>query len=232
MPEQAVTRRVHKRDMGKSLPFKSLRPVQLCVPLCSASTKSGKKTEDLQTLYEDFVCMLYRPKGSTCSDLNNLKYILFAQKALQSDYLLPTKDAFCQHLRRANYQAAVWCRALEARPSVPSPSSHGWQLVDNALAVHWMQQKPAPDELLLLSRCRCQTGCASARCSCRRFGLQCTDAWKCNDCENVMEAQINTSECESGQSSDDIPASESDSDDDEGQHVANGYADFEAAKAP
>ena len=103
--------------------------------------------------------------------------------------------------------------------------------MDNALAVHWMQQKPAPDELLLFSSCGCQTACASACCSCRRSGLQCTDTCKCNDCENVTEARINTSECESGQSSNDIPASESDSDDDEGQHVANGYAEFVAAEA-
>ena len=156
---------------------------------------------------------------------------MFSQKSLQSDYLPPTKDTFYQPLRRAKHQAAVWCRALEATPGVPSSSNHGWQLVDNALAVHWMQQKPAPDKLLLFSSGGCQTGCASAR-SCCPSGLRCNGACKCNDCENVTEARINTSECESGQASDDIPASESDSDDDEGQHVANGYADFEAAEAP
>ena len=51
-------------------------------------------------------------------------------------------------------------------------------------AVKWMTRKPAPDDLLVLVNCHCQTGCGAARCSCVREGMQCTDACGCQDCDN------------------------------------------------
>ena len=73
---------------------------------------------------------------------------------------------------------------MEAKLAVPTPLNHGWQLADGVLTIEWLRQRPAPDELLLLVSCSCQSGCASNRCSCHRFGVQCTDACRCVDCEN------------------------------------------------
>ena len=155
--------------------------------LCGALQHLGSQWHipgDLLALCEEFVHALYRPARSSVNNINELRYQLFTAKAAQSDHLPPTQDALHLHLQQANYQAVIWSRDLEAKPAVPTPSNHGWQLVDSVLTIEWLRQRPAPDELLLLVRCSCQSGCASNRCSCRRSGMQCTDACRCDDCEN------------------------------------------------
>ena len=127
---------------------------------------------------------LYHPARSSVNNINELRYQLFTAKAVQSDHLPPTQDALHLHLQRANYQAAIWSRALKTKPAVPTPLNHGWQLVNSVLTIEWLRQRPAPDEMLLLISCSCQSGCASNRCSCHRSGMQCTDACRCDDCEN------------------------------------------------
>ena len=44
-----------------------------------------------------------------------------------------------------------------------------------------MTQKPAPDELLDIIRCKYHTSC-SKKCGCRRAGLECSPA--CTNCYN------------------------------------------------
>ena len=137
--------------------------------------------DDLFQLCEAFVCQLY---GSKSEDVNKCQYELFSVKSAQGKSLPPMQDALRKHVQRANYQAGVWSRALQAKPDIPSPCDHGWELVDGKLSIQWMMQKPAPDNLLVLINCHCQTGCGSARCLCAREGMQCTDACSCADCEN------------------------------------------------
>ena len=92
--------------------------------------------------------------------------------------------SYRMHVQRANYQAGIWLRSLEAKPNIPSPSGNGWHVVDGQLTAEWMTQKSAPDELLLLINCHCQKGCSSGRCSCVRAGMPCTDACSCEECNN------------------------------------------------
>ena len=156
--------------------------------MCTGIQRLGQEfqvSQELHTLCEKFVCLLY---GSTSyTDVNSLRYHMFAAKATQSEHLPPTKDALQQHVLRANYQAGIWMRSLQARPEIPDPAGNGWRVVDDCLTVEWMLQRPPPDELLVLVHCRCQTGCASGRCSCVLAGLPCTDACSCKDCENKVE---------------------------------------------
>ena len=130
------------------------------------------------------MCILYGAKKTL--DINEHRYELLSVKASQSDQLPSTKNPLRKHIERANYQSAVW---LQAEKEIPDPSSHWWQVVDGALTVQWMAQKPAPDELLLVS-CGCQTGCISARCSCVRGGLRFIDACSCSNCGNTISTQF------------------------------------------
>ena len=43
------------------------------------------------------------------------------------------------------------------------------------------QQRPAPDAVLHLIKCRCTKGCGTNRCQCRKAGLNCTDLCACGD---------------------------------------------------
>ena len=141
-------------------------------------------SDDLMKLCETFVCQLYGSKTHT--NVNDLRYHLFASKAAQGDQLPPTRDALKLHIQRANYQAAIWRRSLEANPDVPSPVGRGWRTgEDGMLEVKWMEQSPAPDQLIILVNCRCKKGCETARCSCVRSTLHCTDACACSvNCSN------------------------------------------------
>ena len=159
----------------------------------------------LQHLGEDFVvtpnvhgvcgasvCQLYNSRE--LNDVNKVRYNRFTSKAATSDQLPPTKDALQLHVARANYQAVIWRRALEAKPNIPSPTTCGWIQSNGgeSLSVLWMQQQPAPEELLVLTNCNCRSGCSTGRCSCHKAGLVCTAACTCQDCENCTFSSEST----------------------------------------
>ena len=90
-----------------------------------------------------------------------------------SSQLPPTKDALGKHTGRANYQAAIWRRALAARPAVPTPHGHGWILWSGSLYIAWMDQLPAPEAILELIHCNCiNFKCITDQCSCRANSLR------------------------------------------------------------
>ena len=99
---------------------------------------------------EMYVYSLHRKSGA---DVNDVRYALFCQKGSESSQLPPTKDALIKHRSRANYQAAIWRRALYARPDVPTPHGHGWILRSGSLYMDWMGQLPAPEAFLKLIHC-------------------------------------------------------------------------------
>ena len=138
--------------------------------LCEGLQLLGQNFEmpqALMELCERFVCLLYR--SSAITDVNKLRYHIFAPKASPSDQLPPTKDALYQHVLRANYQASIWQRALYGKPEIPSPNGHGREVTSEQhqiLRIKWMTQALAPEELLLLVNCHCRTGCTTGRCSC------------------------------------------------------------------
>ena len=126
------------------------------------------------------MCALYGKP--TVTDVNSLRYQLFCLHSGNTEQLPPCRDALVQHMKRAVYQSAIWRRALEARPIVPSPDGHGWTVEGEELRVHWMEQCPAPDALLELVSCGCSSGCSTRRCSCKSNGMLCTDICQCDKC--------------------------------------------------
>ena len=74
--------------------------------------------------------------------------------------LPPTSDSLQQHIKRANYQAYIWRKALVARQGLPSPDGHGWRVEDNALCPVLMTKLPAPASILELTNCQCLSQCA------------------------------------------------------------------------
>ena len=135
----------------------------------------------LASACEAVVCALY---GSALGDINAVRYALFCSKASDSSQLPPTRDALQLHICRANYQAGIWHRCLISEPDVPRPEQHGWVVTHGVLQVLWMNQPPAPPDVLQLLSCKCQTSCKSQRCSCVKGGLPCTDVCGCTGCQN------------------------------------------------
>lgn len=135
---------------------------------------------------EKFACSLYGQ--AKLSDINEARYISFCLTSSLEHTLPPTRDAHTQHVRRASYQAAIHKRSLQASIEAPSPAGHGWKVTNGEIHIHWMSQNAAPDSILEIVNCKCsKSKCNSARCSCRKSGLSCTDLCACKDCSNHKE---------------------------------------------
>ena len=72
--------------------------------------------ESVFAVFEQFVCELY---GLSCSSVDDGRYRLLCTKALCEQSLPPSSDALQQHVRRANYQAAISRRCAEQYISAP-----------------------------------------------------------------------------------------------------------------
>ena len=152
------------------------------VEACQTLGNDFQVTSELYDACEQFTLHMY---GSTSTNVNEARYTLFCSKSHQSQQLPPTRDALNKHIQRANYQAALWKRALLSDESVPSPDGHGWQSVDGELVVCWTNQEPAPKALMEFASCSCKTTCSTRRCTCKGLDLPCTAACRCNDsCQN------------------------------------------------
>ncbi|MES9880361.1 MAG: hypothetical protein ABW185_05705, partial [Sedimenticola sp.] len=68
---------------------------------------------------EEFVCCLYKQKGSRTKELAALRWELFKTSQAEADRLPPTKAALTQHILRAAYQSIVWAHLEDANPIYP-----------------------------------------------------------------------------------------------------------------
>ena len=121
------------------------------------------------TKLEGVVCRLYN--DNQCKLVNDLRYKMFCKgKNVQSHKLPPTSAALHYHLKRANYQAFLWKKALQSRID-QEPVNHGWQLKEGCLEIVWTDLAPAPQAVMELVCCGCHSTCQTRRCSCVGNGL-------------------------------------------------------------
>ena len=61
-------------------------------------------------------------------------------KVICGEKLAPCFDSLKQHVKPANYQAAVWKRSLECNPTIPDAVGYGWSEVENVIGMlsEWM----------------------------------------------------------------------------------------------
>ena len=77
---------------------------------------------------------------------------------------------------------------MEVEPLIPNADGYGWDYVDNCYKVYWMDNKPAPEEILELVVCNCKNSKCVDDCPCVQLQVPLTDIYNCkNDCENNTE---------------------------------------------
>ena len=197
---------------GKVAAFKLMQnSSKFSTVLAHISKQFGVSPETMDEI-ETFVCHLYGSK--TITSIDELRYVTFCAKKgnIESQNLPPCQNTLHKHIARANYQAAIWSRAVEQDPKIPSPEKHGWLLskeVDGTIALNidWMDCSPAPDSILELLSCSCKKECMASSCICLKNSLMCTDMFKIQTWSNYE--QFNDQEISTGSDSEDI-----DSDDD------------------
>ena len=135
---------------------------------------------------ERAVCILYNcPQFSNTNEVRNYKWNRVTKDITK---LPPCQDSLKLHLKRANYQAAVWKRCFRPKPNTPSPHGHGWDISDGVISIVWMSQPRAPEGILNTMKCGCKSAhpCSTRRCGCRQRNMQCTQLCMCNtDCFNM-----------------------------------------------
>lgn len=124
-------------------------------------------------------------KGTANDDLDSLRHERFCQKVATSttfvhpQSLPPTAAATRYHSLRVYFQVQQW----KGRNEELNPLDWGWCLVNGSLTPQETDLSPAPPALLSVVHCNCKTGCSSARCSCRKHGLECSLA--CGECRGL-----------------------------------------------
>jgi hypothetical protein len=131
------------------------------------------------------MCLAYMKKPM-CNRVNECRKQLFAKKARLIENIPPTKDALCQHMLRAVYQAGfVWRQSLELHQVLPNPSKWGWKIVNNSYQPIWMKLNEVSQALTELKKCKCMKNC-SQRCTCKQYNLRCTELCQCGgQCEFI-----------------------------------------------
>ena len=86
--------------------------------------KSVVADEELLHEGEKAVCAMYGRLQEY--DVYGLRHTMFGSRTTdQQTKLSPCNDACEQHIKRTNYQAAIWRHCLSARLSVPPPHGNG-----------------------------------------------------------------------------------------------------------
>ena len=98
---------------------------------------------------------------------------------MKSEELPPTLNCLSHHIKRANFQAFIWKRALVPLQNVPSAEGNGWKFENDTLVPVLMTKSPAPLGITELTKCRCTISECKRNCSCRVNNLACTEACLC-----------------------------------------------------
>lgn len=130
---------------------------------------------------ERFLCQVF---NQATQNINEARVKIFNATCRVDYHLPPNKDCFDLHVKRANYQAAIWRKCLQRDISAPSALLHGWEDKSGELCVQWSTLPYPPPELSNLVKCGCKGGCKSNRCACVKNNLGCTACCTCHDCQN------------------------------------------------
>jgi hypothetical protein len=116
------------KGIGKVKPIKVMQKLPKFQPILAELGREWAITEELFAGLEEFTCAIYgRPRVKS---IDTLRFILIKERSGDADKLQlgrnvdlatlpPCRGVLQQHIRRANYQVAIWRRADVAVSDVP-----------------------------------------------------------------------------------------------------------------
>ncbi len=143
------------KGIGKIKPIKVLQKLPKFQPILAELGREWEITEELFVGLEEFTCAIYgRPRFKS---IDKLRFSLIKEKCGDDDRLHlgrnvdlatlpPCRGVLQQHIRRVNYQVAIWRQAHIAVIDVPSPTDgHGWTLKSGHLEPLWVDGPILPE---------------------------------------------------------------------------------------
>lgn len=148
------------KGVGKVKPIKLLQKKPRYQGVFQDLGQSWAVTEDLYLQLEQFTCQMYRQKSAKVSKVNELRYLMLTEKCGGVDKKLDAKKNFdlsslpppevClrEHVKRVNYQVAIWKRGHVQNPEIPSPTDdNGWCLANGSIEPRWYEGDSLPPQL-------------------------------------------------------------------------------------
>jgi hypothetical protein len=145
------------KGIGKVKPIKKMQKMPKFVQFLANMGVSWDVSDALINGLEEFTCALYgRPR---ITSVNDLRYQMLIEKcgddgkinpSLNIDManMPPCRQCLVQHIKRSNYQVAIWKRANIAVPDLPNPTDgHGWTLHDGKIEPLWVDGDVLPLQL-------------------------------------------------------------------------------------
>lgn len=139
------------KGIGKVKPIKILQRLPRYIPIFAHLGDSWEIPEKDEVEWAAFLCTVYgKPRFR---DLDEVRHHILMEKCgdegldasvnVDMSSLPPCNRMFQQHLRRCNFQAGIWKRALEQFPAVPDPTTgHGWRKgEDGRLELLWLEEE-------------------------------------------------------------------------------------------
>ena len=154
--------------IGKKKAWKSISNNKVHQESLACVGHSPDVDEERAKKAEAFICSLYTISNRIPATADEARY-----RPRTTYCCLQLCDSLLQHIKRANYQAYVWRKALMPRQDLPSPAGHGWKIDNNTLCPDLMTKPPAPASILELINCQCIRSSCTQNCSCSSNGLAC-----------------------------------------------------------
>ena len=147
------------KGIGKIKPIKLIQKVtKFCEPLGRLGEEWEISDDTVQQL-EELTCALYGK--SRFSDIDEVRHVIIKSKCKENSDMIspsahlellslpPCRKTLVQHIRRCNYQVAIWKRAHIAKVVPPSPTEgHGWRYDGNRLEPLWCEGDVLPPRLV------------------------------------------------------------------------------------
>ena len=162
--------------IGKGNSLKKFRESSHFRDLVAAFDSPSASAEEIVSAGEQVLVAIYNGKAG--ETLDSLRYQRFAEKVarhtsqVQPQTLPPTLAAAKFHSLRVFYQVQQW----KGSSNELVPQDWGWKESEGLLVSVATDLLPAPEELLHIIRCNCQTQCSTMRCTCKKHGIKCSMA--------------------------------------------------------
>ena len=160
----------------------------------AAFDSPSASAEEIVSAGEQVLVAIYNGKAG--ETLDSLRYQRFAEKVarhtsqVQPQTLPSTLAAAKFHSLRVFYQVQQW----KGSSNELVPEDWGWKESEGLLVPVATDLLPAPEELLHIIRCNCQTQCSTMRCTCTKHGIKCSMV--CGNCKGsaCMNSILNENE--------------------------------------
>ncbi len=146
------------KGIGKVKPIKVLQKNPRFSHVLEQLGDSWDIPDDLLVEVEELTCALYgKPRFKSVNELRfhllkakcGNKETIDYKKNIDFGTFPPCKASLLEHVRRVNYQVAIWKHAHIALPEVPSPAeNHGWVWKDDVLEPLWTSGSILPQKLV------------------------------------------------------------------------------------